>query len=104
MARLEFKQLLDAGVHFGHLRRKWNPNMAPYIFDEKKGIHIIDLNKTAAKLEEALDVAKAPELRRPGPVSLRPARPRRCPQLRPRARPRTGRTARKTAQFSGIRP
>ena len=53
MARLEFKELLDAGVHFGHLRRKWNPNMAPYIFDEKKGIHIIDLNKTAVKLEEA---------------------------------------------------
>ncbi len=53
MARTDFKQLLDAGVHFGHLRRKWNPNMAPYIFGEKKGIHIIDLNKTAAKLEEA---------------------------------------------------
>ena len=53
MARLEFKQLLDAGAHFGHLKRKWNPAMAPYIFDEKKGIHIIDLNKTAVKLEEA---------------------------------------------------
>jgi small subunit ribosomal protein S2 len=48
-----FKEMLDAGVHFGHLTRKWNPNMAPYIFDEKKGIHIIDLNKTSAKLEEA---------------------------------------------------
>jgi small subunit ribosomal protein S2 len=48
-----FKELLDAGVHFGHLTRKWNPHMAPYIFDEKKGIHIIDLNKTAAKLDEA---------------------------------------------------
>jgi len=48
-----FKKLLDAGVHFGHLTRKWNPNMAPYIFDEKKGIHIIDLNKTSAKLDEA---------------------------------------------------
>ncbi len=48
-----FKEMLDAGVHFGHLTRKWNPNMAPYIFDEKKGIHIIDLNKTAAKLDEA---------------------------------------------------
>ncbi len=58
MARLEFKQLLDAGVHFGHLKRKWNPNMAPYIFDEKKGIHIIDLNKTAAKLEEAAAAMK----------------------------------------------
>jgi small subunit ribosomal protein S2 len=45
--------LLDAGVHFGHLSRKWNPNMAPYIFGEKKGIHIIDLNKTTVKLEEA---------------------------------------------------
>ncbi len=48
-----FKEMLDAGVHFGHLTRKWNPNMAPYIFDEKKGIHIIDLNKTEAKLDEA---------------------------------------------------
>ncbi len=48
-----FKELLDAGVHFGHLTRKWNPHMAPYIFAEKKGIHIIDLNKTAAKLDEA---------------------------------------------------
>ncbi len=53
MARIDFDTLLDAGVHFGHLRRKWNPNMAPYIFAEKKGIHIIDLNKTAVKLEEA---------------------------------------------------
>jgi len=59
MARLEFKELLDAGVHFGHLRRKWNPNMAPYIFDEKKGIHIIDLNKTAVKLEEAAAAMKS---------------------------------------------
>ena len=59
MARLEFKTLLDAGVHFGHLRRKWHPNMAPYIFDEKKGIHIIDLNKTAAKLEEAAAAMKS---------------------------------------------
>ena len=59
MARTEFKQLLDAGVHFGHLKRKWNPNMAPYIFGEKKGIHIIDLNKTAAKLEEASNAMKS---------------------------------------------
>ncbi|MEO8734121.1 MAG: 30S ribosomal protein S2 [Flavobacteriales bacterium] len=58
MARLEFDQLLAAGVHFGHLRRKWNPNMAPYIFTEKKGIHIIDLNKTAAKLEEAANAMR----------------------------------------------
>ncbi len=58
MARPEFQQLLDAGVHFGHLRRKWNPNMAPYIFAEKKGIHIIDLNKTAAKLDEAAAAMK----------------------------------------------
>lgn len=48
-----FKEMLDAGVHFGHLTRKWNPHMAPYIFAEKKGIHIIDLYKTAAKLDEA---------------------------------------------------
>jgi small subunit ribosomal protein S2 len=53
MAKVTFDELLDAGVHFGHLSRKWNPNMAPYIFGEKKGIHIIDLNKTTVKLEEA---------------------------------------------------
>ena len=53
MARTTFEQLLDAGVHFGHLRRKWNPNMAPYIFMERNGIHIIDLYKTMAKVEEA---------------------------------------------------
>jgi len=47
------ENLLDAGVHFGHLKSKWNPNMAPYIFMERNGIHVIDLNKTAAKLEEA---------------------------------------------------
>jgi small subunit ribosomal protein S2 len=49
---------LDAGVHFGHLKRKWNPNMAPYIFMERNGIHIIDLYKTVAKLEEAASAAK----------------------------------------------
>ncbi len=53
MARTNFEELLDAGVHFGHLRRKWNPNMAPYIFMERNGIHIIDLYKTVAKIEEA---------------------------------------------------
>ena len=53
MAKVNYNDLLDAGVHFGHLRRKWNPNMAPYIFMEKNGIHIIDLNKTIAKIDEA---------------------------------------------------
>lgn len=53
MSRVTVQELLDAGVHFGHLRRKWNPAMAPYIFMEKNGIHIIDLHKTQAKLEEA---------------------------------------------------
>ena len=53
MAKLEFDQLLDAGVHFGHLKRKWNPAMSPYIFMERNGIHIIDLYKTIAKTEEA---------------------------------------------------
>ena len=57
-ADARFKELLDAGVHFGHLTRKWNPNMAPYIFAEKKGIHIIDLNKTAVKLDEACNAAR----------------------------------------------
>ncbi len=53
MAKVDFKQLLDAGVHFGHLKRKWNPKMAPYIFEEQNGIHIIDLHKTMIKLDEA---------------------------------------------------
>ena len=53
MANLTFNELLDAGAHFGHLKRKWNPNMAPYIFMEKNGIHIIDLHKTIVKLDEA---------------------------------------------------
>lgn len=53
MSKTSFKELLDAGVHFGHLKRKWNPNMAPYIFMERNGIHIIDLQKTIVKLEEA---------------------------------------------------
>jgi small subunit ribosomal protein S2 len=59
MERIEHKTLLEAGVHFGHLRRKWNPKMLPYIFGEKKGIHIIDLNRTADKLEEAAAAAKS---------------------------------------------
>lgn len=58
MEKVSFDQLLDAGVHFGHLKRKWNPNMAPYIFMEKNGIHIIDLYKTQAKLEEAAQAMK----------------------------------------------
>ncbi len=53
MPRTTFNELLDAGVHFGHLKRKWNPNMAPYIFMEKNGIHIIDLQKTIAKINDA---------------------------------------------------
>ena len=56
MAKIEIKELLDAGVHFGHLTRKWNPNMAPYVYTERNGVHIIDLYKTVAKIDE---VAKA---------------------------------------------
>ncbi len=58
MAKVEVKQLLDAGVHFGHLTRKWDPNMAPYIYMERNGIHIINLYKTAAKIEEANNALK----------------------------------------------
>lgn len=58
MATPDFNQLLEAGCHFGHLKRKWNPAMAPYIFMERNGIHIIDLYKTAAKLEEAAAALK----------------------------------------------
>jgi small subunit ribosomal protein S2 len=58
MAQIEYKDLLDAGVHFGHLTRKWDPRMAPYIFMEKNGIHIIDLNKTLAALDEACNSIK----------------------------------------------
>ena len=58
MSRTNFDQLLEAGCHFGHLRRKWNPAMAPYIFMERNGIHIIDLNKTVAKIDEAAEALK----------------------------------------------
>jgi len=58
MEQPSFEELLQAGVHFGHLKRKWNPNMAPYIFMERNGIHIIDLHKTSAKLEEACNALK----------------------------------------------
>ncbi|HLP71857.1 MAG TPA: 30S ribosomal protein S2 [Bacteroidales bacterium] len=58
MPRTNFKELLDAGVHFGHLKRKWNPAMAPYIFMERNGIHIIDLEKTAQKIDEAANAIK----------------------------------------------
>ncbi len=58
MSRTNFKELLDAGVHFGHLKRKWNPAMAPYIFMERNGIHIIDLEKTVIKIDEAASAMK----------------------------------------------
>ena len=58
MARTNFDQLLQAGCHFGHLKRKWNPAMAPYIYTERNGIHIIDLHKTVAKIDEAADALK----------------------------------------------
>lgn len=58
MSKIEYKDLLDAGVHFGHLTRKWDPRMAPFIFMEKNGIHIIDLNKTLACLDEASNAIK----------------------------------------------
>ncbi len=58
MSKTTFEDLLDAGVHFGHLKRKWNPNMAPYIFMERNGIHIIDLHKTIAMLDQAAAAAK----------------------------------------------
>jgi len=58
MARTTYQDLLDAGVHFGHLTRKWDPKMAPYIFMERNGIHIIDLNKTMTRLEEAAAAIK----------------------------------------------
>jgi small subunit ribosomal protein S2 len=58
MSKVTFEQLLEAGAHFGHQKRKWNPAMAPYIFEEKKGIHIIDLNKTIAHLDQACAAMK----------------------------------------------
>ena len=58
MPRTNFQELLDAGAHFGHLKRKWNPAMAPYIFMERNGIHIIDLHKTVAKIDEAAEAMK----------------------------------------------
>ena len=64
MPRTDVQELLDAGAHFGHLARKWNPKMAPYIFDQKNGIHIIDLHKSIVKIDEAAEVMK--ELARSG--------------------------------------
>ena len=58
MSRTNFEQLLDAGAHFGHLARKWNPKMAPYIFIERNGIHIIDLHKTVVMIDDAAEVLK----------------------------------------------
>ena len=58
MSRTTFDQLLEAGCHFGHLKRKWNPAMAPYIFMERNGIHIIDLHKTVAEIDEAAEALK----------------------------------------------
>ena len=59
MSRTTFDQLLEAGCHFGHLKRKWNPAMAPYIFMERNGIHIIDLNKTVVMIDDAAEAMKA---------------------------------------------
>ncbi len=59
MKAIDTKEMLEAGVHFGHMKKKWNPKMRPYIFMEKKGIHIIDLNKTKEKLEEAAAAMKS---------------------------------------------
>ena len=58
MSKNQVKELVEAGVHFGHLTRKWNPKMAPYIFMEKNGIHVIDLNKTITKLDHACAALK----------------------------------------------
>ena len=58
MSRTNFDQLLEAGCHFGHMKRKWNPAMAPYIFMERNGIHIIDLHKTVAKIDDAAEAVK----------------------------------------------
>ncbi len=58
MANIDIKELIDCGVHFGHLTRKWNPNMAPYVYTERNGVHIIDLYKTAAKIGDASEALK----------------------------------------------
>ena len=73
MARTNFDQLLQAGCHFGHLKRKWNPAMAPYIYTERNGIHIIDLHKTAAKIDEAAEALK--QIAKSGKKVLFVARP-----------------------------
>lgn len=58
MDKPTYKELLDAGVHFGHLKKKWNPKMSPYIFMERKGIHIIDLNRTLDSLDRAANAMR----------------------------------------------
>ena len=59
MEKPNYKELLDAGVHFGHLKKKWNPKMSPYIFMERKGIHIIDLNRTIECMDDAANAMRA---------------------------------------------
>ena len=81
------QQLLEAGVHFGHLKKKWNPKMLPYIFAEKKGIHIIDLNKTVEGLQESAAALKAAGLLKRDPRSVERKKPGR-------------KKARKSFQFS----
>ena len=84
MSTPSFEQLLEAGCHFGHLKRKWNPAMAPYIFMERNGIHIIDLYKTQAKLEEAAAALKS--IAKPARkffLSLPRSRPSRLSPTRP---------------------
>lgn len=76
MSRTDFNTLLEAGAHFGHLKRKWNPKMAPYIFMEKNGIHIIDLHKTVLKIDEAA----APSSRSPRAVAACCSLPRKNKQ------------------------
>ncbi len=82
MSRTDFNQLLEAGAHFGHLKRKWNPKMAPYIFMEKNGIHIIDLHKTVVKVDEAAAALKqiVKSGRRVLFVATKKSRPRRLSQ------------------------
>ena len=75
MSRTNFETLLEAGCHFGHLKRKWNPAMAPYIFMERNGIHILDLHKTVAKVDEVRRSSLSLPRNRPSnalPTSLLP--------------------------------
>ena len=87
MAVVSMKQLLEAGVHFGHQTRRWNPKMATYIYTERNGIYIVDLQKTVKKLEEAYNFVRQPSVRRPSAATCTTSTPAGSAACSPTSRP-----------------